>query len=435
MSFIYKFFVFFIPVKTKEKLINYFSALLFNQQQKVWIEDVLKVLDQKSERLSSQLIQAKAYYETQFELLTLNHAALEGKLLSKINNQKQIIDYFEGELSKVIQANKQLTDEFSVVAQLIQKQEALSINLKKELVDLKQQNNANIKNELNKLIERQVLNLNEELEKIKEFNNNLTEGLDTFRKQQEREIQTFFQAQNVLMSNMEKNLIGRIDHIEDDRILSDSEYRNWELQFESKSNQNDYFENLLSNVESKDVVLDIGCGVGKLLEFAKSTKGADVKGVDISPNAISQCQDKGLDVVCDDALVFLKNEEENVYDYVTLIHIVEHIQPVELRKILNKVYDVLKPNGKIIIETPNTQSIFTLSRYYYMDSTHKRPKHPSLLKFVIEQIGFEDVKFDYSGDIPQGLDFMENNNTEAHGKLLNDLFYSGGGNIYIEGRK
>jgi len=421
MPFIYRFVVYFIPVKTKEKLINYFSSLLFNHQQKEWIEDVLIVLDQKNERVSSQMVQLKVYFETQFELITLNHTSLEGKLLSKINNQNKVIEYYGDELSKVIQGNKQLTDEYPVIAQLIQKQEALIINLKKELNQFRELHNFDIK----QLYQGQ-----------KDIKSDVEEELSKISELYSFDIKQLYQGQKDIKSDVEEQLCETMKRLSDDSILNDSEYRNWEMQFESKGTQSNYFENLLSEVKPGDIVLDVGCGVGKLLEYARATKGAKVKGVDISQNGILQCIDKGLDVICEDALLFLEKEELNTYDFVTLIHIVEHIQPVELRRILNRVYDVLKPNGRIIIETPNIQSLFTLSRYYYMDSTHKRPKHPSLLKFVIEQIGFKDVEFDYSGDIPEGMDFLLNtSSSDAYGKLLNELFYSGGGNIYIEGRK
>ncbi|WP_184423592.1 hypothetical protein, partial [Thalassotalea piscium] len=69
MSFVYKFLVFFIPKKTKEKMINYFSALLFNHQQKAWISDVMKVLDQKYERLASENVQQKLYMDSILQLV------------------------------------------------------------------------------------------------------------------------------------------------------------------------------------------------------------------------------------------------------------------------------------------------------------------------------------------------------------------------------
>ena len=54
---------------------------------------------------------------------------------------------------------------------------------------------------------------------------------------------------------------------------------------------NKYFKNI-----KKKKILDIGCGHGAMMEFFKK-KGAIVKGVDISPEAVSYSMSRGLDVI------------------------------------------------------------------------------------------------------------------------------------------
>lgn len=421
MSFIYRFFVFFIPTKTKEKLINYLSAQLFNQQQKVWIDDVLKVLDQKCERLASQNIQQKAFIDAQIELISQKQESIEGKLVSKVVNIHETLEYFGNEIDIRNIQQKAFVD--AQIELITQKQESIEGKLVSKIVE-HQNILESYGSDIGKFTEQQI-NFKSECELLSQNILQQKVFIDS-------QIELIYQKQESNLIYQDKKLFDSIEKINDDSILTDEEYREWELQFESKENKEIYFERLLKKLNPGDKYLDIGCGGGELLLFGKQ-KGAIENGLDISIQAINNCKEKGLNVALGNALDLLGREKENTYDYITLIHIIEHLSPQDLRCILNRVYLILKPNGRILIETPNIQSLFTLSRYYYMDSTHKRPKHPSLIKYVLEKIGFKDIMLDFSGDIPAGFDLSTSK--DGQGQILNEILFSGGGNIYLEGKK
>jgi 2-polyprenyl-3-methyl-5-hydroxy-6-metoxy-1,4-benzoquinol methylase len=102
-------------------------------------------------------------------------------------------------------------------------------------------------------------------------------------------------------------------------------------------------------------VLDIGCHDGVIGRKIMDA-GNEVVGVDISTKAVALAQAKGLeayqmDITEDDQLLFDKAS----FDVVIAGEIIEHI--IDTDKFLLKIRDTLKPNGKLVLTTPNIASI------------------------------------------------------------------------------
>lgn len=98
-------------------------------------------------------------------------------------------------------------------------------------------------------------------------------------------------------------------------------------------------------------VLDIGCGNGHLIKrLAKM--GWDVEGMDFDPVAVEYCNQQGLNARAGD--FFELNYPSNTYDAVTMSHVIEHV-PDPL-KTLKEIHRILKPGGKIVMATPNSES-------------------------------------------------------------------------------
>jgi len=95
-------------------------------------------------------------------------------------------------------------------------------------------------------------------------------------------------------------------------------------------------------------LLDVGCGAGKFLAEMRDL-GWEVLGTDISPEAVTACCARGLEV--------LEGELSDArlpgsgFDVVTLRHSLEHIH--DPLGTLREVRRVLKPGGEVIIEAPN----------------------------------------------------------------------------------
>jgi 2-polyprenyl-3-methyl-5-hydroxy-6-metoxy-1,4-benzoquinol methylase len=112
-----------------------------------------------------------------------------------------------------------------------------------------------------------------------------------------------------------------------------------------------YKPDVFSKTERK--FLDIGCGLGDLLELAIAD-GWQVTGTEISPKAAIQAN-KTLEgkVLIGDILSL--DLPENSFDLITIYHVIEHL--VDPIPTLEKIRALLKPDGIAFIETPNIGSL------------------------------------------------------------------------------
>jgi 2-polyprenyl-3-methyl-5-hydroxy-6-metoxy-1,4-benzoquinol methylase len=98
-------------------------------------------------------------------------------------------------------------------------------------------------------------------------------------------------------------------------------------------------------------LLDVGCGNGNFLTFARRA-GWLVKGVDNDPIAVATARAQGLDVI--EGTLDLLDDESECYDRITISHVLEHVfDPWDL---LARCYRLLKPDGVLWLETPNMNS-------------------------------------------------------------------------------
>lgn len=146
-------------------------------------------------------------------------------------------------------------------------------------------------------------------------------------------------------------------------------------------------------------LLDIGCGSGLFLKSCKDA-GIHGEGIDVSANALNFARNEfGLDVY-NKTTKDLINEGRK-YDMITMWHVLEHItEPIdELRKII----ELLSPNGYLMVEVPNLNSIkFRLSGNKWRGGNHPL-YHRSFftsktLRETLIKSGFKDVrriKFSY----------------------------------------
>lgn len=99
-------------------------------------------------------------------------------------------------------------------------------------------------------------------------------------------------------------------------------------------------------------LLDIGCGNGTFLELARGC-GWRVVGLEPDALAVQQAKARGLDVL-HGSLDQLDGQHE-VFDQITLSHVIEHLH--DPAKVLMRCLELLKPGGRLWIETPNGLSI------------------------------------------------------------------------------
>ncbi len=138
-------------------------------------------------------------------------------------------------------------------------------------------------------------------------------------------------------------------------------------------------------------LLDIGCGKGEFLSQMKDL-GWQVMGVEPDAEAARIAQEKFQIPVLSGTL--LENDiPNNYFDIVTMQHVIEHLHnPIET---LNRIFHILKPGGKLVILTPNINSLVQVlmkkSWYPWDPPRHLLLFSPRSLKKVVRQVGF-DIK-------------------------------------------
>ncbi len=100
-----------------------------------------------------------------------------------------------------------------------------------------------------------------------------------------------------------------------------------------------------------DRLLDVGCGNGDFLQRAQSL-GWKVEGFDFDPQAVAAAQAAGLKVRVGSIQLYANAREE--FDVVTCNHVIEHVH--DPRQLLSDIHRILKPGGRLWIETPNIAS-------------------------------------------------------------------------------
>jgi predicted TPR repeat methyltransferase len=138
-------------------------------------------------------------------------------------------------------------------------------------------------------------------------------------------------------------------------------------------------------------VVDLGCGRGELLELLRE---ADVSayGVEIEPDNVAVCREKGLEIIEGDAVSHLEGVDEAAVDGVVASHVIEHLKPELLWRLVTAASEKLARGGILILETPNPESLLAGSINFHRDPTHVRPVHPDTLAFFCESAGFREVE-------------------------------------------
>ncbi len=140
-------------------------------------------------------------------------------------------------------------------------------------------------------------------------------------------------------------------------------------------------------------VLDLGCGRGEFLSLLREA-GIDAAGVDSDADMVELCRSEGLAVEHADAGTYLAQLVDDSLGGVFAAHVLEHLRPALLVRVLELVAVKLRPGGVFIAETPNPLSLGALKNYF-ADLTHAQPLVPETLMLLARQAGFArtEVRF------------------------------------------
>jgi 2-polyprenyl-3-methyl-5-hydroxy-6-metoxy-1,4-benzoquinol methylase len=153
---------------------------------------------------------------------------------------------------------------------------------------------------------------------------------------------------------------------------------------------------ILQKITDQTKVLDVGCGNGGFLARLKKITNCKIFGLDISENAVKAARKLyNIDIFC--GTIFDAPYQNESFDIITAHHYIEHVN--DPLSVLKKMYTLLKPNGQLILKTPNIDSfnarIFK-DKWYPLDC----PRHlflfsPQTLAKMLKKTGFTITTYNH----------------------------------------
>lgn len=182
----------------------------------------------------------------------------------------------------------------------------------------------------------------------------------------------------------------------------DADYSYADERLNSKSNSIIYkkrlsvIESYLKNKNGDKKILDIGCSFGGFLVAARE-KGWETYGIEMSKYSANYAVNENkLNV--QNASIENTDLIDNFYNAVNMVEVIEHL--TDPLGSLKKIYESLRPNGVLLIQTANANSLkakISGSRWEYFLPGHLYCFSRKTLVRMLEKVGFQIEKI-YSGD-------------------------------------
>lgn len=130
-------------------------------------------------------------------------------------------------------------------------------------------------------------------------------------------------------------------------------YVNYE---EEKQAMRSVFEDYLTRINKYTEtgnMLDVGAATGFFLRVARD-RGWNVAGVEISPQASAEAQNKGIKMHT--GSLETSTFPNSYFDCITMFDLIEHV--TNPHAVIKKTSEILKTNGLLVINTPNIGSLY-----------------------------------------------------------------------------
>ena len=177
-----------------------------------------------------------------------------------------------------------------------------------------------------------------------------------------------------------------------EEVWRDQSYLELEDRFRGTREEiSDRAQAYLGYLEGKGPILDLGCGRGEMLAVLEQ-HGLTARGVDQSDEMVAHCRSLGLSADRGDLFEALEQAPEGSLGGVLSMHVIEHLPPTDVDRLVRLAWRALEPNGTLVLETPNPLSLVVAARNFWLDPTHRRPVHPATLMLLFEQAGFDPVE-------------------------------------------
>lgn len=175
--------------------------------------------------------------------------------------------------------------------------------------------------------------------------------------------------------------------------------------------------------EGKHELLDIGCGRGEFLGFAKEL-GANARGIDLSEECIAMCRAKGFEAEKADLFVYLTNLADASLDGIFCSQVIEHLPVDRLPELMKLAASKLSRDGVLAIETPNPECLAIFATHFYLDPTHTRPAPPLLTAFYMEEAGLGRIELHRLSPAIESIPELQGLPTEFRDKFFGGMDYA-----------
>lgn len=160
--------------------------------------------------------------------------------------------------------------------------------------------------------------------------------------------------------------------------------------FSQQSNMTkDKISLIVNSISQKNLsILDLGIGQGFFEELiANKPNGYKFYGIDISPYSIQRAKKLfSGDFIVGDVLKIDKHFKGKRFDTIVALELLEHISVSKLFDLYNKIHNILKKNGKLIISVPINEHLEKMS---INPSAHVRDYSPEILEAELMINGFQ----------------------------------------------
>ncbi|MBM4307641.1 MAG: methyltransferase domain-containing protein [Deltaproteobacteria bacterium] len=132
---------------------------------------------------------------------------------------------------------------------------------------------------------------------------------------------------------------------------------------------------ILDYLQDGEVVLEIGASNRELGERIKKYRlRIQYKSMDIDPTYSHDYSSL--------------EEIQETFDMILLFEVIEHLDREKGRGLVRKIYEILRPGGRVILTTPN---VYTPGQYW-KDISHETPYHYEELGGLFLSEGFESIE-------------------------------------------
>jgi hypothetical protein len=137
-------------------------------------------------------------------------------------------------------------------------------------------------------------------------------------------------------------------------------------------------------------VIHLGCGRGDLLSVL-ADRGISAYGVDRDDRVVAHCRAQGWEAVHADVVEHLVGLDGEV-DGIFVGGAAEHLGHADFVQLLRACHDRLAPGGLLIVECAETTSAPSTSSRPGAASGERLPRHPELVRLLLERAGLSDVR-------------------------------------------